>query len=128
MVWCRIVSFFKHSGCDENIFLYKTAAKYELYMDEKAYFFFFEKMALKRMNAIFAPSRIMAQAVSKDIKKQVWVLETPYTAPRIEEDKGIYEIVGILRNLLKIHQGLYFVFAGNAVDRTIKQRLCTIWK
>lgn len=113
---------------------------------KKHIFSFFEKMALRRMNAIFAPSRIMAQAVSKDIKKRVWVLETPYTAPRIEEDnriidtklknisyllfigrqtkdKGIYEIAGILQNLLKIHQGLYFVFAGNAVDRTITKQI-----
>lgn len=113
---------------------------------KKHIFSIFEKMALKRMNVVFAPSRIMAQAVSRDMKKPVGVLETPYAPPQIKEDtkiidtrlkdipyllfigrrskdKGIYEIIGILQELLNTHKELFFVFAGDAENLATKKQI-----
>lgn len=109
-------------------------------------FSFFEKAALHRMNAVFAPSNIMAQAIMKDIKKKVWVLETPYIFPEIVEDrtvadtqlkakkyllfvgrmtkdKGIYEIKDILNPLLGKYSDLYFAFAGNSPDKDMMKKI-----
>lgn len=100
-----------------------------------------EKAAVRRMNAVFAPSRVMAEGVSKDTGRKVWVLETPYEAEelitdtriwekglkgkkyflffgRLSKDKGIYVIKNCLHDILAEYPEMYFVFAG-ASDKTI---------
>lgn len=107
-------------------------------------FSFLEKSALRKMNAIYAPSNIMARAISKDIHKKVWVFETPYVFPEMEEDdtilttklagkkyllfigrmskdKGIEVIKAIIRELLVKHQDICFVFAGQGGEKDIKK-------
>jgi glycosyltransferase involved in cell wall biosynthesis len=94
-----------------------------------------EYLAAMRMNFVFAPSRIMASGLQKDLKKKVAVIETPFYQEGINEDdsivknklkskryilyfgrmsvdKGILVIRDILYPLLKKYNDLYFVFAG----------------
>lgn len=103
-----------------------------------------EKSALRKMNAIYAPSNIMARAISKDTHKKVWVFETPYVFPemveddtilttklagkkyllfigRMSKDKGIEVIKAIIRELLVKHQDICFVFAGQGGEKDIKK-------
>jgi glycosyltransferase involved in cell wall biosynthesis len=95
-----------------------------------------EYLAARRMNFIFAPSRIMAGGLQRDLNRKVAVIETPFYKEDIKEDdiivknklkskryilyfgrmsvdKGILVIRDILYPLLKKHNDLYFVFAGN---------------
>jgi len=97
---------------------------------------FMERIAAKRMNVVFAPSRNTALALQNDIKKKVYVLETPFIKKKINEDdriikekiqnkkyllffgrmsvdKGIDVIKNILYELFKTNTDLYFVFAGD---------------
>ena len=94
-----------------------------------------EYLAAKRMNCIFAPSRIMAEGMEKDIKKKVYVMETPFLQEqeewddtilqenlrnrryifffgRMSVDKGILIIRDILYRVMKIYPDICFVFAG----------------
>lgn len=101
---------------------------------------FLERIAAKRMDVVFAPSRNTALALQKDIKKKVYVLETPYIQKEINEnnavikdkiqsrkyllffgrmsvDKGIDVIKDILYDLFRTNKELYFVFAGDARNK-----------
>ena len=94
-----------------------------------------ERIAVKRMNAVFAPSRVMAEGVAIDARRKVGVLETPFEEEcfnldntiwenklsskqyilffgRMSKDKGIYVIKDILHNVLDEFPRLYFSFAG----------------
>lgn len=94
-----------------------------------------EHFAARRMNYIFAPSRIMAKSMAKDIGKKVGVIETPYFCEQIElddsvlqmqlkdkryilffgrmsVDKGILVIRDILYKTMEKYLDIYFVFAG----------------
>ncbi len=94
-----------------------------------------EYLAAKRMNYIFAPSRLMAESLAKDIKRSVGIIETPYFSEKVElddsvfkekienkkyilffgrmsVDKGILTIRDILYRVLKEHLDIFFVFAG----------------
>ncbi len=96
-----------------------------------------EYLAAKRMNFVFAPSRVMAQGVEKDIKRKTAVIETPYLQEeikwndrivrlklkdkryllffgRMSVDKGILVIKEILYKTLEKYSEIYFVFAGNS--------------
>lgn len=96
---------------------------------------FLERCAAKRMNAIYAPSNIMAKALGDDIHKKVYVIETPFVKEELEEDdyflrqrlcgkkyllffgrmtedKGIGVIRDCLYDVLKTYRDIYFVFAG----------------
>ena len=96
-----------------------------------------EYLAAKRMNYVFAPSRIMAAGVGKDIKKNVGVIETPFFQEEVEwddhllrtklkdkkyvlyfgrmsVDKGILIIKDILYKTLQKYPSCYFVFAGGS--------------
>ena len=95
-----------------------------------------EVLAARRMEYVFAPSNIMANAMKKDLKKDVQVIETPYFREnviekddiyckycqekkyflffgRMSKDKGIYVIRDIIYELLDKYKEYYFVFAGS---------------
>lgn len=111
--------------------LYTNFYKYNLLVLNKL-----ERMAAKRMNAVFAPSNVMAEAVSNDIKRKVLVIETPFIPEFIEEnnkiadsklrgkryilffgrlsvDKGIMVIKKVMNKILEKYGDIYFVFAGS---------------
>lgn len=96
---------------------------------------FFEKCAARRMNAIYAPSQIMAKALGDDIHRKIYVIETPFVKEELKEDdtvlkqklsgkkyilffgrmtadKGIGLIRDCVYEVLKTHLEIYFVFAG----------------
>lgn len=96
-----------------------------------------EYMAAKRMNFIFAPSRIMANGIEKDVRRKVAVIETPFFQNDIEfddhiyqvklkdkkyilffgrmsVDKGILTIRDVLYKVLSEYKDVYFVFIGNS--------------
>lgn len=96
-----------------------------------------EYLAAKKMNYIFAPSKIMAAGIEKDIRKKVGVKETPFLFEdiiwdegilekklkgkkyifyfgRMSVDKGILVIRDILYKVLDKYQDIYFVFAGSS--------------
>lgn len=98
---------------------------------------FFERCAARRMNAIYAPSNIMAKALGEDIHRKVYVIETPFVKEELEEDdsivrqklcnkryllffgrmtedKGIGVIRDCVYNVLQAYREIYFVFAGTA--------------
>ena len=45
-----------------------------------------ERCASRHCNAVFAPSKVMADAFGQDIRRKVYVIETPYM-----EDVGVYD-------------------------------------
>lgn len=102
-----------------------------------------EYLAAKRMNFIFAPSKLMAAGIEKELGKKVGVIETPFLSDRIEPDasvyqkklkdkkyilffgrmtvdKGIYVISEVIRKVLRENQNIYFVFVGGASGDIVK--------
>lgn len=128
-----------------------TKAQLEHYYfgSKKFLFSTVEYFAAKRMNYIFAPSRIMAENMAKDLARKVGIIETPYLWEkmssddsimqtklakrkyilffgRMSEDKGILTIKDILYRVLARYSDIYFVFVGyswkhNGID--IEQEL-----
>lgn len=101
---------------------------------------FLERMAVKRCNAVFAPSNINADAFSKDIHRKVAVIESPFWNDcevcddvvyseklagkkyflffgRLVIDKGVLVIAECLKEFLQTNQDYYFVCCG--IDKTI---------
>lgn len=95
----------------------------------------FERVAAKKIGAVYSPSKLMADAMGKDIHQKITVLETPFLKEEIFEDnklyldklagkkyllffsrmsidKGIYVVGDILYETLKTNDNIYFVFAG----------------
>lgn len=67
-----------------------------------------ERISAFSMRKVFAPSYVTAQAFSKDIKRDVDVIETPFVMEEEQEDSGIY---------IKYFSGKkYFLFYGSLVD------------
>lgn len=96
-----------------------------------------ERSAARRMNYVFAPSRLMAESLSKDIGRKVGIIETPYFCGELEldesvfqvrlknkryilffgrmsVDKGILVIKDILYRTLEKYPDIYFAFAGSS--------------
>lgn len=94
-----------------------------------------EYLAAKRMNFVFAPSRITAAGLEKDIQRAVVVMETPFRQEetkwddsilrsrleskryllffgRMTVDKGIYVIRDMLHEILDRYREIHIVFAG----------------
>lgn len=99
-----------------------------------------ERLAVKRCNAVFAPSCINARAFSQDIHRKVAVIESPFWNDcevcdekvysekladkkyflffgRLVIDKGILVIAECLKEFLQLHPDYYFVCCG--IDKTI---------
>lgn len=95
----------------------------------------FERMALKRVDAIYSPSNIMAEAFRQDLKKKVHVIESPFVLDQpadpdlsllkqlsgkeyllffgaLNELKGLIVIAKMIRRLLENNPSLHFVFVG----------------
>ncbi|MCM1120959.1 MAG: glycosyltransferase family 4 protein [Ruminococcus flavefaciens] len=109
-----------------------------------------EYLAALRMNYIYAPSRIMAEGMEKDLGKKVGVIETPYLQEnfgwnekiwstelynkryifffgRMSVDKGILVIKDIIYRVLEKYPNIYFVFAGISWEHNgiiIEEELC----
>lgn len=105
-----------------------------------------ENMAAKRMNSVYAPSHVIAEAVSKNIGKRVGVIESPFYNEICQEDnsvyseklmgiryflyfggmdlhKGIFVISDMLNKLLLKYKNYYFVFCGSDPQGNIKKIL-----
>lgn len=95
----------------------------------------FERIAARRCNAVFAPSYVVADAVSKDIHREVSVIESPFWNDsemsdeslyyenlygkkyflffgRLSFEKGILVIAEILERFLAKNPDYYFVCCG----------------
>lgn len=109
-----------------------------------------ERLAAGRCNAVFAPCEITARAFSKDIKRKVYVLETPFFNDvrsydysiyqkelvnkkyvlffgQMYAEKGIWVIAEALYDFLKINKEHYVVFCGEMVQkekRNVKKEMC----
>lgn len=98
-----------------------------------------ERRASRRCNVVFGPCRIIADEFGEDIKRNVYVIETPfvedvdaYDNAYIEKDlkdkkyalffgalteqKGIHVIGQCLQEFLKKNKEYYFVFVGHAMS------------
>ncbi len=96
-----------------------------------------EKMAIKKMKYVFAPSKLMANAIEHDCGISVDVIETPFMEwqgicnyyvfdnligekryllffGRMTVDKGIYVIRDALYEILDNNKDIYIVFAGES--------------
>ena len=58
---------------------------------KKRLFIALEHFAVKRMNFIFAPSKLMAAEIEKELGKKVGVIETPFLRDEIELDDTVYQ-------------------------------------
>lgn len=111
-----------------------------------------EQTALKQMDYIFAPGKITAKEIEKDINRKVFVIETPYVKHenkkdfslynkcfwekdyllffgRKSKDKGVMLICDILKSVLAEFQDLYIAFCGPStvckgvqIDEIIKEK------
>ncbi len=97
-----------------------------------------ERWASRNMDAIFAPSRVIANGFAQDIHREVKVIETPFQLEidpkdwdysvynkklkgkkyflffgRLSPDKGILTIARSLYSILCKHEDIFFVFAGD---------------
>jgi len=94
-------------------------------------------MALKRADAVFAPSEYVANYVRSKLRVPVTIIESPFVAPLADEDasvwekhlrsrkpyglyfgslaewKGVFVLAEALKTFLTEHEDLHFVFVGN---------------
>jgi glycosyltransferase involved in cell wall biosynthesis len=94
-----------------------------------------ENWALKRVDAVFGPCRMIASVVQKQLEIPVQILESPFVIPDMPEDasllqnqlldkryllffgrlnrpKGVLVIAAMLNQLMQRHPDLFFVFIG----------------
>lgn len=94
-----------------------------------------DKAAIRKANALFCPSRLIAELVEQDAGRLVQVIEPPFFLERAEWDdqpfrqllagkkfllffgtlgvlKGVATIAQVINTLLQVHSDLYFVFIG----------------
>lgn len=112
---------------------------------------FVEKRAAKRCNAVFAPSRITADAYGKDCHRKTYVIETPFVDDTKTYDNSLYDkelagkkyflffgslyiekgilVIGdILEKVLEKYPEYYFVFVGKAMQINGKNAASVIKK
>lgn len=102
-----------------------------------------ENEALKNVDAVFGPSRVVADLVAQETGREVAVIEPPFTFDldrsaydfsmfnqrfkdrnyllffgRMGRLKGVYTIIDMLRNLLADHPDLHFAFIGDEAAET----------
>jgi glycosyltransferase involved in cell wall biosynthesis len=94
-----------------------------------------EFKTLKKMDGIFGPSRMIANMITKEIKREIRIIETPFLFPKEELDqqlfiehlkgkkyllffgsigliKGCATIAEIIEDFFKTYLDYYFVFIG----------------
>jgi len=110
-----------------------------------------EMAALRRMDAVFSPSRLIADAVKQETNLDVRVIETPFLMDCREADnsifterlhgkryllffgtlgqlKGVPVIADILAELLGRHPQLYFVFVGKEdPNHSAEPMMARVW-
>lgn len=67
----------------------------------------FERIAARRCNAVFAPSRVIADAFSKDVHRKVLVIESPFWNENTECNNAVYQE--------RLGEKKYFLFFGRMV-------------
>lgn len=105
----------------------------------------FERLSVKKMRRIFAPSHVVAGEFARDVKRKVAVIETPFINDTQELDeslyrtnlegkkyilyfgilsaeKGVLVIKELLEKFFKAYPDYYFVFIGE--NRTFKRESC----
>lgn len=107
-----------------------------------------EKEAMRRVDAVFGPSKLSADAVHRDLGINVQVIETPFTLDVRDPDTSLYDqklkgkkyllywgtlsrlkgvevILKVLPEILKANTDLHFVFVGK-VDAGVAVGLETV--
>ena len=97
---------------------------------------FFERISVRRRDAVFAPSNVMANAFMKDTHRKVDIIETPFIDDTPQKDtdfyqqtlagkkyflffgtlyaeKGIFVIAEVIERILTDNPEYYFVFTGS---------------
>lgn len=110
-----------------------------------------EMLSLHRADALFAPSRLLADRVSRSMRRNVEVIETPFDPAAAESDdsvfreilkdrtyllffgtlgvlKGVVDIAEILQRLLARHPALHFVFVGKDLGHEGESMMDLSWK
>lgn len=110
-----------------------------------------EHLSLGKADLLFAPSRLIAEAVANKTGRHVTVIESPFLIPEIEWDyqpyqdllsdkdyllffgtigrlKGTHVIAEILPDLFSRHPDIYFVFAGKDTGFNGKPMMDHLWK
>lgn len=107
-----------------------------------------ERWASRNMDAIFAPSRVIANGFAKDIHREVKVIETPFQLEinpcdwdysvynaklkekkyllffgRLSPEKGVLTIARSLYRVLSKYDNIYIAFAGDLFNMTEKDIL-----
>lgn len=139
-IWAQALCYYGRTPAVMRLSIYsKVYREFKQYRIEnlKAWL---ERLAVKRCNAVFAPSNINARAFSQDIRRKVAVIESPFWNDcevyddkvysekladkkyflyfgRLVVDKGILVIAECLRDFLQSNQNFYFVCCG--IDKTI---------
>jgi glycosyltransferase involved in cell wall biosynthesis len=101
-----------------------------------------EYKAMKKADAVFGPSKMIAAMTEKEVNKKITVIETPYLKPNVELDttvynqylkgkkyllffgsigliKGVGTITEIIFDFFEKHPDYYFVFIGKKVNNQI---------
>lgn len=110
-----------------------------------------DKFAIRRADGVFGPSKLIAEAVTKDVGRPVDVIESPFTVDRAEWDerpyrdlldgkqyllffgtlgvlKGVPTIAEIIGPLLQGHPDLRFVFVGKDVGYRGRPAIEHVWE
>ncbi len=109
-----------------------------------------ERRAMKKSDALYGPSRMIAKIIRKEINKDIEIIESPLSAedtiiPNVYNDalvnkkyllffgticlhKGTKEIGDIIYELLEKHKELFFVFVGKNRTYLGKPMIDYIWK
>jgi glycosyltransferase involved in cell wall biosynthesis len=110
-----------------------------------------EVKALKRADALFAPSKLIADAVQHKIEKKVMVIEPPFLIETHKLDPSVYNqhllgksyllffgtiglmkgcktIADMLKQLLSLYPDLFFVFIGRALEYRGRSMMEFIWE
>jgi glycogen synthase len=109
----------------------------------------FEVAAMKKSDAVFGPSKMIAAMTEPVIEKKIVVIETPYVNPTGSPDqhifeerlkgkkyvlffgsigliKGVVTISEMIHSLLQEHPDLYYVFIGKKLNNSVNG--LTVWE
>ena len=98
--------------------------------------------AMKRADAVFGPSKMVASFMEKEVGKKIRVIETPYIKPSVDLDDSVYKAklaekkyilffgsIGLIKgvgtiaemifDLFEQQKDLYFVFVGKKINNKV---------